>query len=172
MKSIFVVSLDFELHWGGFEKWPVEAYRHYFSNTRTLVPPLLALFQRYEIRTTWATVGMLLHQSKDSLIRHAPLLRPSYKILELSAYNFIESHGIGATEEDDPYHFAASLVQQIVDTPFQELGSHTFAHYYCNEDGQTMDQFRADLPGRHLREVATYVQESMCDPGWNPSCVR
>ena len=145
MIGVLAVSLDFELHWGGFEKWPIENYKGYFDNTRRAIPEMLGLFQHYQSHTTWATVGMLFHTSKESLLSKAPSLKPSYKISELSAYNFIKVQGIGDTERQDPYHFGASLVQQIVNTPFQELGSHTFAHYYCNEDGQTVEQFRADL---------------------------
>src|SRR5687768_3402879 len=143
--SAFIVSLDFELHWGGFEKWPLENYKQYFSNTRIVIPEILRLFQQYEAHATWATVGMLFHDSKDILFELAPSVKPSYSSPELSAYHFIDNHGIGANEKDDPFHFAASLVKKVVDTPYQELGSHTFAHYYCNEVGQTVDQFRADL---------------------------
>lgn len=142
---MFIVSLDFELHWGGFEKWPLENYRSYFANTKKIIPRILESFKDRQVSATWATVGMLFHESKDSLFRNAPSLQPSYNTSELSAYHYIGSQGIGDDEKDDPYHFAASLVRQIVETPFQELGSHTFAHYYCNEPGQTLEQFRADL---------------------------
>jgi peptidoglycan/xylan/chitin deacetylase (PgdA/CDA1 family) len=144
-QAVFTISLDFELHWGGFEKWPIENYKRYFANTRSVIPEMLNLFQRYEIHATWATVGMLFHESKDSLLRDAPALKPSYRFSELSAYHFIDQHGIGKSEEDDPYHFAKTLVQRIANTDFQELASHTFAHYYCNEAGQTVEEFRADL---------------------------
>jgi hypothetical protein len=33
----------------------------------------------------------------------------------------------------------------IIETPNQELATHTFSHYYCNEKGQTVDQFDSDL---------------------------
>jgi hypothetical protein len=144
-KGIFVISLDFELHWGGFEKWPLENYSDYFLNTRDVIPKLLSLFHRQEIHATWATVGMLFHESKDSLLKAVPVIKPSYETSQLSAYNFIERAGIGRNEIDDPFHFAKSLITRIADTPFQELGSHTFAHYYCNEPGQTIEQFKADL---------------------------
>jgi hypothetical protein len=145
MKGMLIISLDFELHWGGFEKWPLEKYRQYFLNTRQVIPQMLKLFKQYEIHVTWAGVGMLFYSDKKSLLGNVPALRPSYVVRELSAYDYIETKGVGESESDDPFHFAASLVRQIVDTPFQELGSHTFAHYYCNEAGQTIDQFRADL---------------------------
>lgn len=144
-KSIFIISLDFELHWGGFEKWPLKSYRSYFLNTRNVIPKMLSLFKAYKTSVTWATVGMLFHQSKDTMLAAAPVVKPSYKMAELSAYDYIKDSGIGRTEEDDPFHFADSLIREILATPFQELGSHTFAHYYCNEEGQTIEQFKADL---------------------------
>lgn len=159
MKQVFTVSLDFELHWGGFEKWLFsgtdsetgsgnrrdETYEKYFNNTREVVPQMLALFEKYEVHVTWATVGMLFHESKEELLENAPDERPSYQIDELSAYKYIARQGIGENELDDPFHFAPSLIRQISATPFQELGTHTFAHYYCNEEGQTVEQFREDL---------------------------
>ena len=141
----FIISLDFELHWGGFEKWPLEDYRQYFLNTRQVIPQMLELFRRYEVHVTWAGVGMLFHSDRESLLKNFPRNVPTYSHAELSAYNFIKQNGIGMSETDDPFHFGGSIVRQIVETPYQELGSHTFAHFYCNEQGQTIDQFRADL---------------------------
>ncbi len=155
MNGIITISLDFELHWGGFEKWALQpshtnprnqaSYNQYFLNTRDVIPQLLSLFEKYDVHVTWATVGMLLADSKKELWAHTPSLKPSYQNQSLSAYQFIETKGIGENERTDPFHFAPTLVQQILKTPFQELGSHTFAHYYCNEEGQTIDQFRADI---------------------------
>ena len=144
-KGTFIISLDFELHWGGFEKWPLENYKQYFLNTRNVIPEMLTLFKQHEIHVTWAGVGMLFNSSRESLVKDIPAEKPSYAVRELSAYNFMEEVGIGESEEEDPFHFAGSIINQIVATPFQELASHTFGHYYCNEEGQTLEQFRADL---------------------------
>jgi Polysaccharide deacetylase len=57
----------------------------------------------------------------------------------------MNSVGIGADEVSDPLHYGFSLLRLIQQTPHQEIGSHTFGHYYCNEPGQTPDQFRHDL---------------------------
>jgi len=164
--GIFTISLDFELHWGGFEKWPLQKardenyeiphlsgeyfspatnYNTYFLNTRKVIPEMLRMFAAHEAHVTWATVGMLFHQSRHELLNNAPTSRPSYADRQLSAYHYIERHGIGNDEINDPFHFAPSLIKQITSTPYQELGSHTFAHYYCNEEGQTVEQFREDL---------------------------
>jgi hypothetical protein len=145
LAGIFTISLDFELHWGGFEKWPLDNYRNYFLNTRTAIPQMLDLFGRHEVHVTWATVGMLFTKSKAELTATAPRIKPTYKISTLSAYHYIQKGDIGENESVDPFHFAPSIIAKIVATPGQELGTHTFAHYYCNEEGQTVEQFRADI---------------------------
>ncbi len=158
MKGIFTISLDFELHWGGFEKWPLrlnenksrplnspEYFDDYFRSARRVIPAMLALFEKYQVHATWATVGLLLHETRAQLSQNMPALLPEYNSIQLSAYHYIRHYGIGANEAEDPFHFAPSLVAKILQTPNQELGTHTFAHFYCNEPGQTPDQFRADL---------------------------
>jgi peptidoglycan/xylan/chitin deacetylase (PgdA/CDA1 family) len=157
MDGIFTISLDFELHWGGFEKWPLKIqnskfqvsnsadYREYFLRTRAAIPAMLDLFSKYRMHVTWATVGLLMHENKSDLINNFPSSKPSFQTPELSAYHFIDVVGIGENETDDPFHYGHSLVKQILNTEHQELGSHTFSHYYCNEAGQTIEQFRADL---------------------------
>lgn len=145
MPGIFVISLDFELHWGGFEKWRMDSYIEYFQNTRGVIPNMLDLFTEHEVHVTWATVGMLFHKNRTELLANAPVLKPKYRESKLSAYNYIDTIGIGEDEVNDPFHFAPTLIKQIINTPHQEIGSHTFAHYYCNEAGQTIDQFREDI---------------------------
>jgi len=93
---------------------------------------------------------MLFHQNRTELQSHFPLKKPTYNEPKLSAYNYIEQQGIGSTESDDPLHYADSLIRLILGTPHQELASHTFAHYYCNEPGQSLDQFRDDLRAAQL----------------------
>jgi peptidoglycan/xylan/chitin deacetylase (PgdA/CDA1 family) len=176
MKGIFTISLDFELHWGGFEKWRLgdaasaskhqgPDYRQYFWNTRALIPELLRLFEFYEVHVTWATVGMLFHKSKMELLNNAPAQKPSYENKALSAYHYIDTTGIGVDEGEDPFHYASSLIQQILKTPHQELGTHTFAHYYCNEPGQTIDEFRADIrAAQHAARIYGTTLRSLVFP--------
>jgi len=144
-KGLFCISLDFELHWGGVEKRSLPAYNTYFSNTREVIPEILELFTQFNVHTTWATVGMLFHDSADSLLQNMPKNKPSYLNDSLSTYSYIDNNPLGNSELEDPFHFAPSLIQLILSTPNQELASHTFSHYYCNEVGQTATQFREDL---------------------------
>ena len=51
---------------------------------------------------------------------------------------------MGNDEEDDPYHYGYTLLELIKNSK-HELGTHTFSHYYCLEEGQTAEQFKADI---------------------------
>ena len=44
-----------------------------------------------------------------------------------------------------PCFYAPSLIRKVAEKPGQEIASHTFSHYYCREEGQTLDQFKADI---------------------------
>lgn len=144
-KGKFVISLDFELHWGAAEKWDLNVKKDYFDATRKSIPEVLSLFKKYNIRATWATVGFLFAKNKQQLLDFLPKDRPSYTNQNLSYYNLIDNNEVGEDENDDPYHYASSLIAKVLETPGQELATHTFAHYYCNEAGQNKTQFEADI---------------------------
>ena len=140
----FVISLDFELHWGVCDREDaLTNYRDNLLAARDVVPRLLALFDRTGIRATWATVGLLFFESRDELLEHLPDTRPEYANRRLSAYEYLDT--VGADEADDPLHFAPSLIEQIDAAPGQELASHTFSHFYCLEKGNSAEAFDADL---------------------------
>ena len=141
----FVISLDFELHWGAAERWNLKLKKGYFDTTRRSIPMVLSLFEKYNIHATWATVGFLFAKNMQQLLAFCPKEKPTYKNNELSYYNLIDNNEVGNDEIEDPYHYASSLIELILKTPNQELGTHTFAHYYCNEEGQNKNQFKADL---------------------------
>ena len=50
-----VISLDFELLWGVFDKVDWKQQKDYFLSTRKIIPEILGLFEQYEISCTWAT---------------------------------------------------------------------------------------------------------------------
>ena len=56
MAGTLIVSLDFELFWGMLDVCPLEKYQDHVLGGRKAIPGLLALFQKYGIHATWATV--------------------------------------------------------------------------------------------------------------------
>ncbi|MGB6084293.1 polysaccharide deacetylase family protein [Moheibacter sp.] len=143
MAGKFVISLDFELHWGGAEVWDLITMKNYFLNARSSIPSILNLFKENNVRATWATVGFLFAKDKKQLLQFSPELKPSYRNSKLSYYNYF--HIVGENEKNDPFHYGGSLIEKIISTNGQELGTHTFSHYYCNEEGQSVKEFEADL---------------------------
>ncbi len=139
----FVVSLDFELMWGVRDDWSIKRYGANILGARAAIPRLLTLFREYDVKATWATVGMLLFDDKKDLLDALPELRPSYTSPGLGPYTHLDS--VGANERSDPLHFGLSLARTIADCEGMELGSHSFSHYYALEPGQTREQFAADI---------------------------
>jgi Polysaccharide deacetylase len=138
----FVISLDFELHWGVRDQFPINgAYTANLVGARTAVPKMLHLFEQFDVAATWATVGFLFARSKEELLSFYPTIKPNYTDKKYDPYQ----EPIGNGEGDDPLHYAPSLIERIKNTPKQEIGTHTFSHYYCLEAGQTAEAFRDDL---------------------------
>ncbi len=143
-KGKFVVSLDFELMWGVRDLITIERYGNHLLGVHTVLPRMLELFTRYGIKATFATVGFLFFETKEQLLQNLPTQQPRYNNPVRSPYGDYMNQ-VGKSYATDPYHFGHHLVKAILATPGQELGTHTFSHYYCMEAGQTIDDFREDL---------------------------
>lgn len=148
MKSLtskFIISLDFELFWGMQDCISLEDYKDNVLGGRKAIPKLLELFKKYDIHCTWATVGFMFADSFNELKKYFPEdeLRPHYFESQLSSYRCFSS--IGKDENEAPYFYAPSLIKKISELPYQEIACHTFSHFYCNEDGQRIEEFEADI---------------------------
>jgi peptidoglycan/xylan/chitin deacetylase (PgdA/CDA1 family) len=140
----FVISLDFELFWGVRDKRSIDSYGQEIKKVHEVVPELLKIFREYHIKTTFATVGFLFAANKDELLKYNPEKKPNYADNNLSPYPYLSQ--LQDSEESMAYHYAADLIQLIRDQyPEHEIGTHTFSHYYCQEDGQTVADFEADI---------------------------
>ncbi|MBP93431.1 MAG: polysaccharide deacetylase [Flavobacteriaceae bacterium] len=138
-----LISLDFELFWGLFDVKTTSNYEKNLLNVRKVIPRLIALADQYQITLTFATVGFLFAKNKTELLAAIPTEKPTYLNTRFSPYNLIES--IGNNENDDPFHYAESLIEFIRNNGNHEIASHTFSHFYVNEEGQKPEQFEADI---------------------------
>ena len=150
-KSYFIISLDFELYWGVFDKLEIANYGEHIKGVHEVIPRLLTLFTKYDIAATWATVGFLLNNSKDELLKNSAENPPKYKNTSYSAYAHFKNVGEDLTR--DPYHFCGDLIKKIKNTPKQEIASHTYSHYYCLEEGQNKNSFYSDC--KTFKELAS-----------------
>jgi len=139
----FVVSLDFELHWGVRDVVTLEAYRPVLEGVRPAILGMLERFSRDGIHATWATVGLLMCEGRDDARARAPTVRAAFERAILDPYPELDL--CGESEAEDPLHFAPSLVRRIAATAGQELATHTFSHYHLLEAGGTDAAFAADL---------------------------
>lgn len=140
----FLISLDFELIWGVRDKRTIENYGENIMGVWKALPKMIVAFEKYNVKGTFAIVGFLLASNKDELLYFSPENKPNYLNRNLSPYigHFDlakESH------ELDRYHYAPELISLIQKHPKQEIATHTFSHYYCREEGQTMSEFQSDM---------------------------
>lgn len=142
-KGHFVISLDFEIYWGVRDVVELSQYKENLLGVRKAIPAMLDLFSKYNISTTFATVGFLFFNDKKELLDGLPGKIPEYNNDRISPYKG-HFNTVGENEKEDPLHFAPSLINKIQQSG-QEIGCHTFSHYYCLEDGQTIEDFKADL---------------------------
>ena len=169
MPGTLIVSLDFELFWGMLDVCPLEKYQNNVLGGRKAIPKLLELFQKHGIHATWAAVGFLFAENYEEVRRYFPENKPGYINEKLNAYPEFEK--IGKNEQEAPCFYAPSLLQTIAAVPGQEIGSHTFSHYYCREAGQTPEQFAEDLAaakaiaGDHGYDLTSVIlPRNQCEP--------
>ena len=143
MKSTFIVSLDFELFWGVQDEASLDGYGKNVLGVWNAVPKMLELFSEFGIHATWATVGFMFAENYEELKKFIPSDKPTYSRQKLLSYNCFEC--LACDKENEKYFFAPSLIEAISKVEGQEIGSHTFSHYYCDEEGQTIEQFEADM---------------------------
>jgi len=157
-----VISLDFELLWGVFDKVDYSDKKIYFENTRKVIPETLKIFTEYGVHCTWAVVGMLFNKDWNEWNENIPKPLPNYTNQNLSAYKYgkvVQNH------ETLNLCFAKELIGLIKKTSGQEIGTHTYSHYYCKEEGQTPEAFQADLEKSiELAEKMGIVLESLVFP--------
>lgn len=142
-RGSFVISLDYEIHWGVFDAMTLEAYGDNLKNVNTVIDRLLLLCDKYQVKITFATVGMLFAGSKSTLRKFNPKNIPSYNNTSLNAYDLMQN--VGLDEQNDNLHYAKSTIQKIKQNGLHEIGTHTYSHYNCLALGQTLEQFNADI---------------------------
>ncbi|MGI9273451.1 MAG: polysaccharide deacetylase family protein [Endozoicomonas sp.] len=135
------ISLDFELYWGLRDKETIDSYKNNLLGVDTAIRAILDVFSKHGVHATWATVGFLFSEDKNSLIEYMPKEIPTYDDESLCPYKYINS----TLELENKFHFASELIELIKEAEGQEIGTHTFSHYYCLEKGQTKEQFKHDL---------------------------
>lgn len=143
MGGIFTISLDFELHWGVFDKKNRDERHQVYETTLSVVPKMLELFSDAQVHATWAVVGSMFARNRGHWERLKPDVLPSYTRQAYSAYRYINENGL--PEQSYRAHFAPAMIKLIHSYKGQEVGTHTFSHFYCLEEQSEPMAFEADL---------------------------
>ena len=134
------ISLDMELYWGMRDAQSLDSYRENLAHAHKVIPSILALFEKYQIHATWAIVGFLFFNNKEELLQNLPPRIPSYSNDLFNPYIYLKNN-----ELEEKYHFAPEAISLIKSTAFQEIGTHTYSHYFALEKGQTNFEFKDDI---------------------------
>lgn len=137
-----VVSLDFELFWGVADNRNAREWQSTIENVWNVVPQLLRLFEKYGIHATWATVGGIMAENDEDFIMHLPkkISRPTMEMLKRNSLLTNDE-----TRFKGSMFFAPKLVDMISRVNGQEIGTHTYTHFYCNNPLNAAVEFRADI---------------------------
>tara|TARA_Y100000389_G_C17453180_1_gene516221 strand:- start:454 stop:1401 length:948 start_codon:yes stop_codon:yes gene_type:complete len=132
---VVVISLDFELRWGVQDVYHADfdSYAQNILSVRETIPIVLKMFSERRIHATWATVGALALQGWDEFFS-LDIALPNYANECLN----VDLEKMAAIDPSGDFYYAPDLVDKIVKTKFQELGSHTFTHAYMLEEGVTI----------------------------------
>jgi len=146
-RGLLIISLDFELMWGVSDKRTIENYGSSILGGKNALYSLLDLMKEYEIRASFAAVGFLFFRNLENLKSHLPFQKPSYILSKFSNYFYLND---GSINENNFSQYYSGIDELKVITDYgQDLECHTFSHYYCLEEGQTTDEFSADLVAFH-----------------------
>jgi hypothetical protein len=148
--GFLLISLDFEMYWGVHDVLEYSDYKKNLDNVPLVIDSLLSLFEEYGIHCTWATVGLLFFNNRAEMLSNLPSIKPQYHQNRFSPYENIERI---FNQNVDHVLFVPELIRKIKSYPFQELATHTFSHYYCLEEGQTVHEFQIDI--KKAKEIAS-----------------
>jgi peptidoglycan/xylan/chitin deacetylase (PgdA/CDA1 family) len=143
-KGKFVISLDVELLWGVRDVIGIPQYGQNIKGVHEVIPRLLNAFNQYQVKATFAIVGFLFFENKLELLNNLPDKLPNYINKSLSPY-LGHFNLVGENFDEDPYHYCLHQIRLIQKYPEMEIGTHTFSHYYCLENGQIISDFKEDI---------------------------
>ena len=151
-RGSFTISLDFELFWGVRSNRELEGYQESLLGVYEAIPKILALFKKYNIHATWATVGFLFHKDIDEINKNRPKILPKYTNQQVDPYLYLDALHAPYSKEFSKMHCAFELISKIGLEPNQELATHTYSHFFTYESFKNPEAFSADI--RHAIKVA------------------
>jgi peptidoglycan/xylan/chitin deacetylase (PgdA/CDA1 family) len=144
-RGSFTISLDFELFWGVRANRNIEEYQDNLLGVYEAIPKILALFEKYNIHATWATVGFLFHKDIEEIKDNIPMVLPAYKNEKVDPYRYLKSIDAPYSTEFSKMHCSSELIEKIVKAKNQEIGTHTYSHFFTYEERSNREAFFVDM---------------------------
>jgi hypothetical protein len=143
-KGIFIISLDTELAWGGFDLGLTEKNRKYYEDSRDCIYRLLMLFEKYNIQATFAIVGHIMLNGCTEVegIKHPDIVRPEHSWY-LKDW-FIEDPA-SHMSKNSIWYGQDILKEILAASPQHEIASHSFSHIIFGAKGCTYECARSDI---------------------------
>jgi len=144
-RGSFTISLDFELFWGVRANRKLEDYEGNLLGVYSAIPKMLDLFEKYDIHATWATVGFLFHKEIKEIKENRPSIVPEYKNREVDPYIYLDTLDSEQSKEFSRMHCSLDLIEAIAKSPNQEIGTHTYSHFFTYEALSNKEAFSVDM---------------------------
>jgi hypothetical protein len=162
-RGAFLLSIDVEMAWGVNHTGDIAGHYTY-RNEREVIFRLLGLFEKYEIRATWAIVGHLfLDECRAANGRkHLEIVRPPYSWFEGDWFDADPC----ANAQSAPAWYGRDIVELVRQCRVpQEVGSHSFSHILVGDPECTAESFDSELKMcRKLAEAAGITLDSFVFP--------
>ena len=145
MNGRFIISLDYELLWGlsGWNNNQITEYLSHIQQANFALREILNLLEKYDVKVTIAFVGCMNFQTEEELLTTMNSWEPQYKRQLFSAFSSVVPYARQKNAMN--YLFATKYIEELSHKSLVELGSHTFSHYYCLEEGSNPMDFRQDI---------------------------
>jgi len=137
--SCLVVSLDFEMFWGVKDSKSISDYRVNLLGVWDVVPKLISVFEDFQVKSTWATVGQLMCDNYEHWLS---LTQSNEHLLHLKNDLNLDDALIKANEK---LFFALPLVREVLKSNLSEIATHTFFHMFCNGRKFKPSDLKVDL---------------------------
>ncbi len=149
MVGTFTISIDLEVAWGICDRPLGELERKELAQERKAVRGLLDLFEKHDIKASWAIVGhLLVHKDPRAAggLPHSKIPRPIVHGEERDWFFQLPE------DAEDPNWYGADLVEMVRKAnPAQEIGSHSFSHMPYDESTTARPAAESDLA--HARAI-------------------
>lgn len=141
-KSALVISLDFEMTWGCIEGWFPEGYgKTNIAQVPQVIDGLIKVFNKYGVHATFGAVGFMFRNNVQEITADMPELIPGYIDNSFQPYGKYLKQ---ISEQNYNLYFCPDVIKKLSGAEGIEVGSHTYCHFYCDEPGQTIEEFEAD----------------------------